>query len=76
MMVSFEENEYMMMAMFQKENRQQTMREIRSVIPFVKDDAEMLSLINSTLEKMEHISDQEFSGIDLESYKQEPMEDE
>ena len=52
------------------------MREIRSVIPFVKDDAEMLSLINSTLEKMEHISDQEFSGIDLEPYKQEPMEDE
>ena len=36
----------------------------------------MLSLINSTLEKMEHISDQEFSGIDLEPYKQEPMEDE
>lgn len=76
MMVRFVENEYMMMAMFQKENRQQTMREIRSVIPFVKDDAEMLSLINSTLEKMERISDQEFSGIDLEPYKQEPMEDE
>ena len=76
MMVRFEENEYMIMAMFQKINRQQTMREIRSVIPFVKDDAEMLSLINSTLEKMEHISDQEFSVIDLEPYKQEPMEDE
>lgn len=27
MMVRFEENEYMIMAMFQKENRQQTMRE-------------------------------------------------
>ncbi len=76
MMVRLEENEYMMMAMFQMENRRQTMREIRSVIPFVKDDAEMLSLINSTLEKMECISDQEFSGIDLEPYEQEPMEDE
>lgn len=76
MMVRFEENEYMMMALFQKENRRQTMREIRSVIPFVKEDAEMLSLINSTLEKMGRISDQEFSGIDLEPYMQEPMEDE
>lgn len=75
-MVRFDENEYLMMAMFEQGNRRQTMREIRSVIPFLKEDAEMLSLVNSTLEKMEHISDEEFSGIDLEHYRQEPMEDE
>lgn len=76
MMVRFEENEYLIMAMFQKANRQQTMREIRSAIPFVKEDAEMLSLVNSTLEKMECISDRDFNEMDLEPYKQEPMEDE
>ncbi len=75
-MVRFEENEYLIMAMFQKENRVQTMREIRSAMPFIKEDVEMLSLVNSTLEKMERISDQEFSGLDLEAYWQEPMEDE
>ncbi|MDY3997580.1 MAG: transposon-transfer assisting family protein [Blautia sp.] len=76
MMVKFEENEYLIMAMFQMENRQQTMREIRSSVSFLKDDAEMLLLVNSTLEKMENLSDQEFSLLDLEPYKQEPVEDE
>lgn len=76
MMVKFEENKYLIMAMFQMENRQHTMREIRSAVPFLKDDAEMLSLVNSTLAKMNKLSDQEFALLDLESYKQESVEDE
>lgn len=76
MMVRFSEDEYLIMAMFERENRQRTMREIRSAIPFLMEDAEMLSLVNSTLEKMERISDKEFSEMDLEPYRQEPMEDE
>ena len=76
MMVKFEENEYLIMAMFQMENRQQTMREIRSAAPFLKDDAEILSLVNTTLAKMKKLSDQEFALLDLEPYKQDPVEDE
>ena len=76
MMIKFEENKYLIMAMFQMENRQQTMREIRSAAPFLKDDAEMLSLVNSTLAKMNKLSDREFALLDLESYKQESVEDE
>lgn len=75
-MVKFDENEYLIMGMFQKENRMQTMREIHSVVPFLKDDAEMLSLVNSTLAKMEKLSDQEFALLDLEPYKQESLEEE
>lgn len=75
-MMKFDENEYLIMGMFQKENRLQTMREIRSVIPFLKDDEEMLSIVNSTLAKMEKLPDQEFALLDLEPYKQEPVEDE
>ena len=52
------------------------MREICSAVPFLKDDAEMLSLVNSTLAKMNKLSDQEFALLDLESYKQESVEDE
>lgn len=44
------------MAMFEKGNRRQTMREIRNVNPFLKEDAEMLALVKSTLEKMERSS--------------------
>ena len=74
-MMRFEENEYIMMAMFQRENRLQTMSEIRGILPFVKDDEEILSLANTTLEKMGRISDREFSALDLESYRQEPVEE-
>ena len=54
----------------------QTVREIRSVIPFVKEDAQILALVNSALEKLEHISNRAFSELDLEAYQQEPVEDE
>ena len=73
-MMTFDMNENLIMAMFQKESRLQTMNEIRGVIPFVTDDEEILPLINSTLEKMSEISDQDFLALDLEPYKQEPVE--
>ena len=75
MKLRFEEDEYFLMAMFQKENRMKTMHEIRRIFPFIKEDAEMLSLVNSTLSKMERLTDQEFLAIDFEEYRQEPMEE-
>lgn len=75
-MIRFEENEYILIAMFQKESRQTTIEEIHSVIPFIGRDEEMLILINSTLEKLSFLSDEAFIRLDLEPYRQEPMEDE
>lgn len=68
-------DELFVMAMFEKNSRIETMQEIRRILPFVKEDAEMLNLINATLKKMERLTDQEFSAIDLEVYRQETMED-
>ncbi|RKJ01832.1 hypothetical protein D7X87_18865 [bacterium D16-54] len=76
MMVRFEENEYFLIAMFQRESRQATIGEIHQVIPYIGRDEEMLILINSTLEKLWLLSDEAFLNLDLESYKEEPMEDE
>ena len=76
MMVGFEENEYFLIAMFQRESRQATIGEIHQVIPYIGRDEEMLILINSTLEKLWLLSDEAFLNLDLESYKEEPMEDE
>ena len=70
MMARFEENEYIIMAMFQKESRRQTMEEIQSVLPFIVEDGEILLLVNSTLEKMEHLSDEAFLNLDLEPYQE------
>ena len=75
-MVRFEENEYFLIAMFQRESRQATIGEIHQVIPNIGRDEEMLILINSTLEKLWLLSDEAFLNLDLESYKEEPMEDE
>lgn len=74
MMERWEENEYILMAMFQKESRQKTMEEIRSVLPFIKDDEEMQVLAEGTLEKMSHMTDGEFLSMDLEPYQMEPEE--
>lgn len=74
MMERWEENEYILMAMFQKESRQKTMEEIRGVFPFIKDDEEMQALAESTLEKMSYMTDREFLRMDLESYQMEPEE--
>ena len=76
MMVRFEENEYFLIAMFQKESRQATIEEIHNVIPYIGRDEEMLALINSTLEKLWFLTDEAFLNMDLEPYKEEPVEDE
>ena len=71
MRVRFEEDEMFVMAMFKKENRQ----EIRRILPFIKEDGEMLTLVNHTLEKMEQLTNQEFAAIDLEDYQQDTGEE-
>lgn len=75
MRVRFEEEESFVMAMFEKDTRTGTMEEIRRVLPFISEDGEMLALVNSTLKKMEQLTDQEFSRMDLETYEQEPVEE-
>lgn len=75
MRVRFEEEEYFVMAMFKKDTRTGTMEEIRRVLPFISEDGEMLALVNSTLKKMEQLTDQEFYRLDLETYEQEPVEE-
>ncbi len=71
----FEEDEYFLMAMFQKDSRAKTIQEIRFVLPFINDDADMLTLVNGTLKKMELLTDQEYTDMDLEAYRQEPLEE-
>ena len=76
MMVRFEENEYFLVAMFQKESRQATIEEIHKAIPYIGRDEDLQTLIISTLEKLWFLSDESFLSMDLEPYRQEPMEDE
>ncbi|MCD8107044.1 MAG: transposon-transfer assisting family protein [Oscillospiraceae bacterium] len=73
--ITFEEDELIILAMFEKDNRQDTIREIEDVLPFVKDDTEVESLVIGTIEKLKMMSDEEFARLDLEEYKQEPVDE-
>ncbi|CUX33173.1 transposon-transfer assisting family protein [Clostridium sp. C105KSO13] len=73
MMEIFEQDEYYIMEMFQKENRQQTISAIKNVLSYLTEDEEMFSLVDGTLQKLKRISDQEFQQLDLEIYEEEPM---
>ena len=62
MRVRFEEEEYFVMAMFEKDTRTGTMEEIRRVLPFISEDGEMLALVNSTLKKICPVPTEEYPG--------------
>ncbi len=73
--IEFEENEYLVMAMFEGENRQDTMEKIAEVVPFVEDDTEIYPLVMTTMEKMKCLSDEAFKKLDLEPYRQDVEEE-
>ena len=50
-------------------------KRISQALQIISEDGEMLALVNSTLKKMEQLTDQEFSRLDLETYAQEPAEE-
>lgn len=73
--IQFEENEYLVMAMFEMDNRLSTIEKIQEVLPFVESDQEIYLLVMTTIEKMKCISDDDFKNMDLEPYKQETEEE-
>ena len=74
--VKFEENELLVMAMFDAGNRRETMERIEEITPHVEEDQEMYSLVLQTIEKLKRIADIDYHRINLEGYKQEPEDGE
>ena len=52
-----------------------TEKEMKKILPFLKHDTEMTALVKGTLEKMEHLTEEEFSKMDLTPYLTELLED-
>ena len=69
--IVFENDELLVMAMFDGGTRRRTMDQI---LPHVQDDDEVFPLAINTLNKLKQISEAEYLSLDLESYKQEPEE--
>ncbi|MCC8102112.1 MAG: transposon-transfer assisting family protein [Clostridiales bacterium] len=73
--IIFDEDELIVMAMFEAGSREKTAEEIKEILPYIKGDSELEEVVNTTVEKMKQISDSEFAQIDLDAYGQEPEED-
>lgn len=73
--IKFEENEYLVMAMFEESDRLSTIKRIEEAVRFVEEDPEVYPLVMTTIEKMKCISDADFKKLDLEPYKQETEDD-
>ena len=69
-MISFDKDEYIVMAMFEAENRQATMQQIEEILPFIQDDTELVKVVTGTIEKMKRMPDEQFAQLDLEPYRQ------
>lgn len=76
MMKKFEQDECLIMAIYQENTCEQTKEEMKKILPFLKNDMEMTALVKGTLEKMEHLTEEEFSKMDLTPYLTELLEDE
>ncbi|MCD8397606.1 MAG: transposon-transfer assisting family protein [Lachnospiraceae bacterium] len=73
--ITFDEEELIVMAMFEAGSREKTAEEIKEILPYIKGDSELEEVVNATVEKMRQISDDEFVQIDLDVYRQESDKD-
>ncbi|NCB92428.1 MAG: hypothetical protein EOM40_07625 [Clostridia bacterium] len=74
--ITFEENEYLVLAILDGGSRQLTQENIEQVFPHLGNDEPMVELVTNTLEKLKRLSDIEYRRLDLEPYKEEPEEEE
>ncbi|MDD3185036.1 MAG: transposon-transfer assisting family protein [Anaerostipes sp.] len=72
----FEENECLVITMFQEENREKAIQTIKEAKKHMdENDEELMDLMNQTIRKMKQISDEAYRKFDFDSYKAE-LEDE
>lgn len=75
MKITFEEDELVVMAMFAAADCQETIAGIEGILPYIKGDTELEQVVIGTVEKMKRMPDGEFAQLDLEAYKQEPVDE-
>ena len=69
--VRFDELELMLMAMFEQPTLKDTIQVLTEVQSLVAEDAEMAALVQQTIPKMQHLSEQQFKGLELEWHRPE-----
>lgn len=67
--VRFDELELMLMAMFGQKTLKGTIQTLTEVQQLVEEDAEMVVLVQQSIQKLQQLNEQQFKGLELEWYK-------
>ena len=74
--VHFDENELMVMAMFEQDTAENTKKELEAVLPYVVDDMAVRLLVEQVISKMENLPDEQFNNLELDLYRPDAPEEE
>lgn len=74
--VHFDENELMVMAMFEQDTAENTKKELEEVLPYVVDDMAVRLLVEQVISKMENLPDEQFMNLELDLYRPDAPEEE
>lgn len=74
--VIFDENELMIMAMFEQDTEENTKKELAEVLPYVADDMAGRLLVEQVISKMENLTDEQFKNLELGLYRPDAPEEE
>lgn len=70
-MMRFDELELMLMAMFEQKTLKDTIQVLTEVQQLVAEDAEMVVLVQQTIQKLQRLNEQQFKGLELEWHRPE-----
>ena len=73
---NFDENELMIMAMFEQDTAENTKKELEEVLPYVADDMAVRLLVEQMISKMENLPDEQFKNLELDLYRPDAPEEE
>ena len=69
--IAFDEEELLVLAVLDPDTRKNTIMKLEEILPEVKDDSDMETIVVSAAEKLKRISDEQFGALDLNSYREE-----
>ena len=69
--ITFDEEELFALAILEPADRKSMVAKMADILPELKEDPEMHSLILSAMEKLKRISDRDYEKLGLDDYREE-----
>lgn len=69
--ITFDEEELLVLAILEPDNRNNTITRLEEILPEVKDDPDMEAIVVSAAEKLKIISDEVYNQLGLDEYREE-----